>query len=114
MVLLLCWKVLFFMKFMVYLFLFNMGDGLVYMDEFVYFFVDCYGNVVVVNGIKGYSFDNELDFWLYIYVCMYLGVLICVELVMCLIEFVKVVKCVDLVVEMIGFVSYGFNGYYSF
>jgi hypothetical protein len=41
----------------------NTSDNVVYMDEFVNFLVNRYGNASTTNGVKFYSLDNEVDIW---------------------------------------------------
>jgi len=38
-------------------------DDYVYMDEFVNYLVNKYGNASTPTGIKGYSIDNEPALW---------------------------------------------------
>jgi hypothetical protein len=108
------WKASLFTKPTAYSLSPNTGDGSVYMDEFVHFLVDRYGNAAAANGIKGYSLDNEPDLWSHTHARMHPGAPTCVELVTRSTELAKAVKRVDPAAETIGFVSYGFNGYYSF
>jgi mannan endo-1,4-beta-mannosidase len=90
------------------------SDGAVYMDEFLNFLVDRYGNAATATGVRGYNLDNEPDLWAHTHARMHPTQPTCVELVTRSADLAKAVKRVDPAAETIGFVSYGFNGYYSF
>ena len=100
-------------------------DANVYMDEFVNFLVSKYGHAGEPNGVKFYDLDNEPDLWYDIDPC---GVPphhgthwevhpfdpCCVELKDKTVALATAVKNVDPNAQLLGPVSYGFNGYLTF
>ena len=108
------WKTSLFTKPTAYSLTPDTSDGAVYMDEFIQFLVDRYGSAATANGVKGYSLDNEPDLWAHTHARLHPAQPTCVELVTRSTDLAKAVKRVDPAAETIGFVSYGFNGYYSF
>lgn len=90
------------------------GDGFVYMDEFVNFLVNRYGHASTANGVKGYNLDNEPDLWSGTHPRIHPAKPTCVELIARNVAAARAVKRVDPTAEILGFVSYGFNGYFSF
>ncbi len=92
----------------------NANDGTVYADEFVNFLVNRCGSAATANGVRAYSLDNEPDLWAHTHARLHAAQPTCVELVTRSTDLAKAVKRVDPAAETIGFVSYGFNGYYSF
>lgn len=90
------------------------ADGSVYTDELLQRLVTLYGSASTANGIKGYSLDNEPDLWAGTHPRIHPTAPGCVELINRSVDAAKAVKRIDAAAETIGFVSYGFNGYYSF
>ena len=90
------------------------GDGTVYTDEFLHFLVDRYGSAAMPDGIKGYDLDNEPDLWSNTHPRIHPAQPTCVELIARSVDLAKAVKRIDPAAETLGFVSYGFAGYYSF
>ena len=92
----------------------NAADGFVYMDEFVNFLTTRYGAAGTANGVRGYDLDNEPDLWSSTHPRLHPAQPTCVELVTRNAAAAQAVKRVDPAADTLGFVSYGFNGYYSF
>lgn len=92
----------------------NTSDGTVYSDEFLNLLVSKYGKANSATGIKGYDLDNEPDLWSSTHPRIHPAQPTCVELVSRTIDLAKTIKRIDASAETLGFVSYGFNGYYSF
>lgn len=90
------------------------NDNYVYMDEFVNFLVNKYGNATSATGIKGYSLDNEPALWQMTHPLMHPQKPTCSELVNKNIELAKAIKAVDPGAEVFGGVMYGFDEYRSF
>jgi len=89
-------------------------DGVVYSDEFINLLVSKYGKASSSTGIKGYDLDNEPDLWSSTHPRLHPAQPTCVELVSRTVDLAKTVKRIDSSAETLGFVSYGFGGYYNF
>jgi endoglucanase len=102
-------------------------DGNVYMDEFVNFLVNKYGYAGDPNGVKFYCMDNEPDLWYGMDPCaipyrphhathweVHPYMTNCAEYKNKSVEISLATKNVDPNAQMLGPVSYGFNGYMSF
>jgi hypothetical protein len=96
------------------------NDPNVYMDEFVNFLVSKYGHAGEPNGVKFYCMDNEPDLW---YETAYPHathwevhpyMTNCAEYKDKSVAISTAIKNVDPNAQMLGPVSYGFNGYLSF
>lgn len=92
----------------------NTSDGTVYNDEFINLLVSKYGKASTATGIKGYDLDNEPDLWSSTHPRIHPTQPTCVELLSRTIDLAKTVKRIDSSAETLGFVSYGFSGYYNF
>ncbi|MEO6992277.1 MAG: glycoside hydrolase family 44 protein, partial [Lacunisphaera sp.] len=92
----------------------DLTDGKVYSDELVQFLVSRYGGAASVNGIKGYDLDNEPDLWSSTHSRLHPAKPLCTELISRSVDLAKAVKRIDPAAETLGFVSYGFGGYYDF
>ncbi len=92
----------------------NTSDGVVYMDEFVNFLVSKYGHGGDPNGVKFYCMDNEPDLWDSTHPEVHPAATGCAEYKNKSVAISLAVKNVDPNAQMLGPVSYGFNGYYSF
>ncbi|HHV29096.1 MAG TPA: PKD domain-containing protein [Clostridium sp.] len=88
-------------------------DDYVYMDEFVNFLVNKYGNASTKTGIKGYSIDNEPALWSHTHSRIHPNNVTCEELIEKSVELSKVVKNVDPYAEIFGPALYGFAAYES-
>lgn len=88
----------------------NTTDGVVYTDEFLNYLITQFGTAATVNGIKGYSVDNEPDLWNSTHSRLHSAQATCQEIVDKNIEVGKVVKQMDPAAEVFGFVSYGYQG----
>ena len=92
----------------------NLTDGKVYSDELLNFLVTRYGSASGATGIKGYDLDNEPDLWFNTHSMLHPAKPLCTELVNRSVDLAKTVKRIDPSAETLGFVSYGFSGYYDF
>jgi mannan endo-1,4-beta-mannosidase len=89
-------------------------DNNVYMDEFVNFLVNKYGNASTPTGIKGYAIDNEPALWSSTHPRIHPLKPQCSEIVDKNINLAKSVKSVDPYAETFGLVAYGFSEYNDF
>lgn len=89
-------------------------DDYVYMDEYVNFLVNKYGNASTATGIKGYAIDNEPALWVNTHPRIHPVQPTCAELVEKNINLAKAVKKVDSFAETFGLVAYGFAEYNTF
>jgi hypothetical protein len=102
-------------------------DANVYMDEFVNFLVSTYGYAGDPNGVKFYDMDNEPDLWYGMDPCtvpyhphhathweVHPYMTNCAEYKDKSVAISLATKNVDPNAQMLGPVSYGFNGYMSF
>jgi hypothetical protein len=92
----------------------DLNDGSVYLDELLNLLVQRYGPASSATGIKGYDLDNEPDLWSSTHPRLHPTQPTCAELVAKSVDLAKAVKRVDPSADTLGFVSYGFNGYYNF
>jgi hypothetical protein len=97
----------------------NTSDTNVYMDEFVNFLVQKYGHAGEPNGVKFYCLDNEPDIWSdgnnhATHPEVHRAQAGCAEYKDKSVALSIAVKNVDPNAQMLGPVSYGFNGYMSF
>jgi len=88
-------------------------DDYVYMDEFVNFLVNKYGDASTSTGIKGYAVDNEPALWAHTHPRIHPEPVTCEELVEKTIGLSKAVKNVDPYAEIFGPALYGFAAYES-
>ena len=95
-------------------------DANVYMDEFVNFLVQKYGYAGDTNGVKFYCLDNEPDIWSAgddvngTHPRLHTAKASCKELMERSVALSLAVKNVDPNAQILGPVSYGFNGYNTF
>ncbi len=87
----------------------NLTDNIVYMDEFVNFFVTKYGNASTAKGISGYSLDNEPALWVETHSRLHPEKVRCVELTDRSRDLSVAIKKVDESADIYGPVLYGFN-----
>ena len=90
------------------------NDPNVYIDEFVNFLVNKYGHAGEPNGVKFYDLDNEPDIWSGTHKEVHPVKATCVEYKNLSVATSLAVKNVDPNARIMGPVSYGFNGFYSF
>ncbi len=90
------------------------NDPNVYMDEFVNFLVSKYGHAGDPNGVKFYDMDNEPDLWDSTHPEVHPAATGCAEYKDKSVAISLAVKNVDPNAQMLGPVSYGFNGYLTF
>ncbi len=89
-------------------------DANVYMDEFVNFLVNKYGHADDPNGVKFYCLDNEPDLWSGTHAEVHPALAGCAEYKNLSVAASLAVKNVDPNAQMLGPVSYGFNGFLTF
>ncbi len=82
-------------------------DNAVYLDEFVAFLVNRFGNSTTSTGIKAYSLDNEPGLWHSTHPRIHPTAAGCAEIVSKSAATAKAVKAVDPNAEIYGMVSYG-------
>lgn len=92
----------------------NTSDGVVYMDEFVNFLVSKYGHGGDPNGVKFYDMDNEPDLWSSTHPEVHPNDTNCAEYKDKSVAISLAAKNVDPNAQMLGPVSYGFEGYLTF
>ncbi|HEY4246129.1 MAG TPA: glycoside hydrolase family 44 protein, partial [Lacunisphaera sp.] len=92
----------------------DLTDGKVYSDELLNFLVTRYGSASGTTGVKGYDLDNEPDLWSSTHSLLHPAKPLCLELLNRSVDLAKTVKRIDPAAETLGFVSYGFSGYYDF
>ncbi len=89
-------------------------DDYVYMDEYVNFLVNKYGNASTATGVKGYAIDNEPALWVNTHPRIHAEKPTCAEIIEKNINLSKAVKGVDPSAETFGLVAYGFAEYNTF
>ncbi len=89
-------------------------DDYVYMDEFVNFLVNKYGDSATPTGIRGYSVDNEPALWAHTHARIHPEQAGCEEIVNKTVDLSKGVKAVDPSAEIFGPALYGYYAYYAF
>ncbi|PYG86898.1 dockerin type I repeat protein [Ruminiclostridium sufflavum DSM 19573] len=89
-------------------------DDYIYMDEYVNFLVNKYGNASSATGVKGYAIDNEPALWVGTHPRIHPEKPACAEIIDKNIELAKAVKKVDPFAETFGLVAYGFSEYNTF
>ncbi|MFZ5988339.1 MAG: glycoside hydrolase family 9 protein [Bacillota bacterium] len=86
-------------------------DDYVYMDEFVNFLVNKYGDASTPTGVKGYSIDNEPGLWSDTHPRIHPEKVTATELLEKSAALAKAVKNVDPYAEIFGPALYGFNAF---
>ncbi len=89
----------------------NIDDDYVYIDEFVNFLVDRYGDACSPSGIKAYSLDNEPALWSETHPRIHHDKVLCVELIDKSVALSSAVKDVDPNCSIFGPTLYGFAAY---
>ena len=88
-------------------------DDIVYMDEFVHFMVDRYGNAATEDGVRWYVLDNEPGLWSHTHPRIHPDNIAAADLVNRSIELARAVKAVDPEAKIVGPALYGFAAYES-
>lgn len=88
-------------------------DDFVYMDEFVNFLVNKYGDASSATGVKGYSIDNEPALWVDTHPRIHPEQVTCEEIITKSVGLSKAVKNVDPNAEIFGPALYGFAAFES-
>jgi hypothetical protein len=92
----------------------NLTDGVVHMDELLNLFLKKYGSASGPTGIKGYDLDNEPDIWFSTHPEVQPVQETCAEFIQRSVPLAKTVKRMDPAAEVLGPVSYGSDGYFTF
>lgn len=108
------WKEVIFAKNAAFALTPDLTDDYVYMDEYVNFLVNTFGNAKESTGIKGYSVDNEPGLWSHTHSRIHPENAACEEIIEQTAELSKAVKNIDPFAEIFGPALYGFNAYTSF
>lgn len=89
------------------------GDGNVYNDEEVNFFVNKYGAASSGRGVNAYECDNEPALWPSTHPRIHPQQTTCAEVIGKSVAMAKAVKAVDPSAEIFGPAAYGFSEYYN-
>jgi hypothetical protein len=92
----------------------NLTDGVVHMDELLNLFLKKYGSASGPTGIKGYDLDNEPDLWGSTHPEVHPAQPTCSEIIAKSVPLAQTVKRMDPAAEVLGPVSYGSEGYFTF
>jgi Glycoside hydrolase family 44 len=90
------------------------SDTSVYMDEYVNFLVNRFGEASTATGVKAYSLDNEPSLWPSTHPRIHPDTTMCQEIIQKSIALAKAVKEIDPSAEIFGPALYGFNAYTGF
>jgi len=92
----------------------NLTDGKIYMDEFLNHIVQKYGSASGPTGVKGYDLDNEPDLWSSTHSEISPVQKTCGDFLTLSVGMAKTVKHMDPAADVLGPVSYGSEGYFTF
>jgi len=92
----------------------SLTDTSVFMDEYVNFLVNEFGQANTAGGIKGYALDNEPALWPSTHPRIHSDKPTCSEVVQRSIALSNAVKNVDEYAEIFGPALYGFNAFTTF
>lgn len=92
----------------------DLTDGTVYMDELLDYLVGKYGPASGARGVKGYDLDNEPDLWCDTHPYLHPAQTTCAEIVSKTVTLAQTVKRMDGTAQVLGPVSYGSEGYFTF
>ncbi|HEY3757704.1 MAG TPA: glycoside hydrolase family 44 protein [Opitutaceae bacterium] len=92
----------------------NTSDSVVYMDELLNFLLGRYGPASGSRGVKGYDLDNEPDLWSSTHPYLHPAQPTCAEIVGKTVALATTVKRMDPSAQVLGPVSYGSEGYFTF
>lgn len=87
------------------------NDGVVYMDEYVNFIVQTFGDSSSPKGIQGYSLDNEPALWHNTHSRIHPERVTIAELAAKSVEMAKAVKAIDPGAEIFGPSLFGYTAY---
>lgn len=87
------------------------NDGVVYMDEYVNFIVQTFGDSSSPKGIQGYSLDNEPALWHNTHSRIHPERVTIAELTAKSVEMAKAVKAIDPGAEIFGPSLFGYTAY---
>ncbi|HEY1848334.1 MAG TPA: glycoside hydrolase family 44 protein [Opitutaceae bacterium] len=90
------------------------SDGTVYMDELLHFLVSKYGPATGRTGVRGYDLDNEPSLWPSTHPYLHPAQVTCAEEASKSVALATTVKRMDPAAEVLGPVSYGSEGYFTF
>ncbi|CDM70443.1 Endo-beta-mannanase [Clostridium bornimense] len=91
----------------------DLNDDYVYMDEFINFLLNKYGDASTINGIKGYCLDNEPGLWAETHPRIHPEKVKCSELIEKSTDTAKMIKDLDNSAETFGPILYGMTAYES-
>jgi hypothetical protein len=91
----------------------DLNDNAVFMDEFVHFLVNRFGDASTATGIKGYAIDNEAGLWSSTHARMHPARTSSAEVLNKSIDLARAVKLVDPHAQIFGPASYGFSEFYD-
>lgn len=89
----------------------DLTDGVVYMDEYVNFMVQTFGDSTTARGIQGYSLDNEPALWHHTHPRIHPQRVGIDELAEKSIEMARAVKAIDPNAEIFGPALYGYTAF---
>jgi len=89
----------------------DLSDNFVYIDEWINFLLDRYGNAVSETGIKAFIMDNEPGVWSFTHPRIHPNPTTCVEHLNKSIALAKTIRGMDQTVEIWGPESYGYYEY---
>lgn len=92
----------------------DLTDGKVYMDEFLNLIINKYGTAAGPTGVKGYDLDNEPDIWFSTHPEVSPVQKTCADFLKLSVAMAKTVKRMDPAADVLGPVSYGSEGYFTF
>lgn len=91
----------------------DVNDDKVYMDEFINFLINKYGDSKSSTGIKGYSLDNEPALWASNHVRIHPNPVTCSELIDRSVDTASMIKEMDSNAEVFGPALYGMSAFMS-
>ena len=91
----------------------DVNDEKVYMDEFINFLINKYGDSKSSTGIKGYSLDNEPALWASNHIRIHPNPVTCSELIDRSIDTASMIKDMDNNAEVFGPSLYGMTSFKS-
>lgn len=89
----------------------DLTDGVVYMDEYVNYIIQKYGDSTSATGIQGYSLDNEPALWHHTHSRIHPETVGITELRDKSVELATAVKKLDPAAEVFGPALYGYTAY---
>jgi hypothetical protein len=92
----------------------NLTDGVVHMDELLNLILTKYGSASGATGVKGYNLDNEPDLWSSTHPEVHPAQPTCAEIIGKSVPLAQTIKRMDPAADVLGPVSYGSAGYFTF